>query len=87
MPANYITKPRNLLDIQLDDMRSLVIGGVGFLGSHIVEALKKRTVDHEQVIGVFDLVKPTDEVITEVKYYEGDIVDQKRLTEVLKTVS
>ncbi|KAG7088702.1 hypothetical protein E1B28_012672 [Marasmius oreades] len=68
-------------------MRFLVIGGSGFLGSHIIEALRARRVDYKQPISiaVYDIVKPLpEETIDAVTYYVGDIVNEAKLTEVMK---
>ncbi|ESK90193.1 c-3 sterol dehydrogenase [Moniliophthora roreri MCA 2997] len=67
-------------------MCSLVISSIGFLGSHIVEALKNCVGNSNQVIGVLDIVKPLDnKVIAGVEYFEGDIVDEARTIEILKS--
>ncbi|KAF5382594.1 hypothetical protein D9615_002746 [Tricholomella constricta] len=63
--------------------RHFVIGGAGFLGSHIVEALTARS--NVQSLAVFDLVSPSDgENVDGVEYISGDIVDEEKLTEALK---
>lgn len=63
----------------------LVIGGTGFLGSHIVQQLISRK---EPLVAVYDIAEPAeDEKISGVKYYTGDIVDNAHLTAVLKEVS
>ncbi|KDR84225.1 hypothetical protein GALMADRAFT_1340423 [Galerina marginata CBS 339.88] len=61
--------------------KHLVIGGAGFLGSHIVEGLKTRL----HSIAVFDLVcPPDDERVDGVEYVSGDITDEAKLTETLQ---
>ncbi len=62
----------------------MIIGGVGFLGSHIVGALRARG---DQAVSVFDLLPPSpDESVDGVEYILGDITDEARLTEVLRQV-
>ena len=62
----------------------LVIGGSGFLGSYIVQALVDRG---EQCVAVYDLARPRGlDVIKGVSYFCGDILDEKRMVECLKEV-
>ncbi|KAH8808829.1 C-3 sterol dehydrogenase [Xylogone sp. PMI_703] len=63
----------------------LIIGGSGFLGSHVVEQLISRG---EKFVAVYDINQPlNDEKIDGVKYYVGDITDEAYLTSVLKEVA
>ena len=57
----------------------LVIGGSGFLGRHIVEALQKRG---DSVV-VLDIVQRYDDV----PFYSADITDQAQVEEALRDVS
>ncbi|KAJ2916168.1 hypothetical protein MD484_g4239, partial [Candolleomyces efflorescens] len=60
----------------------LVLGGSGFLGSHIVEALVAR--GEENVI-VYDMTAPLEgDAVEGVTYIKGDISDEIHLYEVLK---
>lgn len=60
----------------------VVIGGSGFLGSYIVQALVDRA---EPSVAVYDLDLPSGtDVINGATYYAGDILDEKKLTGVLK---
>ncbi|KAG7439498.1 uncharacterized protein BT62DRAFT_913352 [Guyanagaster necrorhizus] len=62
----------------------LVIGGVGFLGSHIIAALKEQ--DNAK-IAIFDFYQPfPSEMVEEVEYFTGDITDEIYLTEVLNKI-
>ncbi|KAK0458635.1 putative NAD(P) dependent steroid dehydrogenase-like protein [Desarmillaria tabescens] len=62
----------------------MVIGGSGFLGSHIVGMLKAHG---DVTVGVLDLVQPSaSESVKGVEYFIGDITDETHLTEVLKQV-
>ena len=62
----------------------IVLGGAGFLGSHIVEQLTSRG---EQTVAVYDTVEPADyEIIEGVKYFYGDITDEEKLVNVFKEV-
>ncbi|RFU28621.1 hypothetical protein B7463_g7725, partial [Scytalidium lignicola] len=63
----------------------LVIGGSGFLGSHVVQQLISRG---EQFVAVYDIVQPNDdEKIVGVRYYTGDVTDEVNLTAVLKEIA
>ncbi|KAI0347160.1 sterol-4-alpha-carboxylate 3-dehydrogenase [Trametopsis cervina] len=65
-------------------MAILVIGGVGFLGSHIVHQLAARGTEG---VAVLDLTEPSeDDRITGVQYLTGDIRNEERIVEVLKEV-
>jgi len=52
---------------------TLVIGGSGFIGSHIVQALEKRSIE----VAIYDLRPP--EYDTKAEYIEGSILDMKSL--------
>ena len=68
-----------------DSERYLVLGGAGFLGSHIVEGLVDRG---ERSITVYDVQKPVrPDLIRGVNYVVGDICDRARLLDALKQVS
>jgi len=66
----------------------LVTGGVGFIGTNIVQALLRKG---EKVI-VFDITSPElpvrrflEEVSEEVQFVQGDIRDRTRLKEIIQT--
>jgi len=64
--------------------RYLVIGGSGFLGSYIVQALVDRG---EVNVAVFGGSKPIDnELIEGVSYFPGDITNEKELRDCLEKV-
>ncbi|XP_061408537.1 sterol-4-alpha-carboxylate 3-dehydrogenase, decarboxylating isoform X1 [Lethenteron reissneri] len=63
------------------ERRCLVIGGAGFLGQHLVEALVARG----YVVGVFD-VRP-GAPISGVVYFTGDLCNQEDLMPALQSVS
>jgi len=66
-------------------MAILVIGGTGFLGSHIVEQLAAR--GGEETAVVLDLVEPSEQArVQNVQYLKGDIRDEARIVEVLNEV-
>jgi len=65
--------------------RYLVIGGAGFLGSYIVQALVDRG---EMDVAVFGGSKPMDnELIEGVSYFPGDITNEEELRDCLEKVS
>jgi nucleoside-diphosphate-sugar epimerase len=65
--------------------RYLVLGGAGFLGSYVVQALLQRG---ETCVAVFDLKEPADsDKDVQVAYYTGDLCDLKCITNVLQMVS
>ncbi|KAJ3728215.1 3-beta hydroxysteroid dehydrogenase/isomerase family-domain-containing protein [Lentinula raphanica] len=64
--------------------KHLVIGGAGFLGSHIVRALKT---DARTQVLVFDLVavdSSSEAWVQDVEYEVGDICDEAKLLEVFQ---
>jgi hypothetical protein len=64
--------------------RYLVIGGAGFLGSHIVEALLARKEPH---VAVYDLNNPPEgDALEGTTYFLGDILDESNLLDVLNKV-
>ena len=60
-------------------MKALVIGGSGFLGSHVADALTKAGHD----VTIFDL-QPSKYINDKQKMVEGDILDQKAVDKVIK---
>ena len=62
----------------------VVIGGAGFLGSYIVQALVDRA---EPFVAVYDLNLPNEEdIINGATYCAGDILDENKLLGFLKEV-
>ncbi|KAF8964500.1 putative sterol dehydrogenase [Flammula alnicola] len=62
--------------------RYLVIGGSGFLGSYIAQALVDR---RERFVAAYDLAKPAKaDIIDGVEYFCGDILNEKQLLDCLK---
>lgn len=57
-----------------------VIGGAGFLGSHIIRALVQRG---ETAVASFDIREP-EERIQGAVYYEGDLTDAKSLSNAIQ---
>ena len=61
----------------------LVIGGLGFLGSHIVSQLTTETRLTDWEVAVLDLHEPSEkERVADVKYFVGDVRDEDRIVEV-----
>jgi sterol-4alpha-carboxylate 3-dehydrogenase (decarboxylating) len=71
-----------LHDTSTQASRYLVVGGAGFLGQYIVQALVRRGASH---VAVFDIVEP-EQKVDGIRYYSGDICDQPRLETVLREV-
>ena len=68
-----------------DKERYLVIGGSGFLGSYIAQALVDRG---EKYVAAYDLHKPGKlDIIDGVQYFCGDILNEQQLLTCLKSVS
>ena len=66
------------------ERRYLVLGGNGFVGSHIVQRLLSRG---EKRVAIYSRSKPPARKLVEgVEYYTGDITDKRRLVEVLREV-
>lgn len=62
----------------------LVIGGSGFLGSHVVAALLAQGETH---VSVYDLHLPIASDVQEgVVYHQGNILDEQALLDALKKV-
>ena len=65
-------------------MAILVVGGAGYIGSHIVRALQQSNRDAV----VFDnLEKGHREAIPDVPLYEGDLRNKEDVRAVLKTIT
>ena len=72
------------VDVEHNEEKYLVIGGAGFLGSHIVEALLARK---EPNVAVYDLNNPPEgDVLEGVTYFLGDILDESNFLDVLQKV-
>lgn len=56
----------------------LVIGGSGFLGRHVVEALLAR----DDSVAVFDIVQRYHDV----PFYSGDISEEEQVSDALRKV-
>lgn len=64
--------------------RYLVLGGRGFVGSHIVQALVERG---EEFVSVYAREYPSKrDAIEGAVYYSGDIMDEEKLVDCLKKV-
>ncbi len=63
-------------------MKVLVIGGAGYIGSHVVAAL----LDEDHTVTVFDNLSSgaRENLFSEAEFVEGDILDAARLSEVMK---
>jgi sterol-4alpha-carboxylate 3-dehydrogenase (decarboxylating) len=69
---------------EMSNERYLVIGGAGFLGSYIVQALISRGESH---VAVYDLSKPGEKDVVEgATYFCGDILDEDQLFDCLTKV-
>jgi UDP-glucose 4-epimerase len=63
-------------------MKVLVIGGAGYIGSHVVYELIK---DNHEVVVVDNLSTGLREMIhKDAKFYLGDITDKRQLTDIFK---
>jgi len=67
----------------LQNKQILVTGGAGFIGSHIVDAVRR-----ENEVIVFDNLSTgsTDHVPPDVEFIEGDIRDRDQLSEAMSGV-
>ncbi len=62
-------------------MRVLLFGGAGYIGTHVAMAF----LDRGDEVGIFDYLSTglRSNVSPKAKFYEGDILDRKRVAEVL----
>ena len=60
-------------------MKSMVVGGSGFVGSHVADALQKSGDE----VTVFD-IKPSEHLLPGQKFIQGDLLDARAVDEAIR---
>jgi nucleoside-diphosphate-sugar epimerase len=65
-------------------MRTLIVGGAGYLGGAVVDELQSHTMAHGSAIHVYDNLLYERQYMKDVTFHHGDVRDRHRLLRLIE---